>query len=68
MYLLDEILELARQSPESAQGVADSIEKKLGHKSPVVKFKVLVLFILSTVVWSILEGTSDGSACRRLSD
>jgi hypothetical protein len=40
VYLLDEILELARASPEQAQGVADAVERKLGSKSPVVKFKV----------------------------
>jgi hypothetical protein len=40
VYLLDEILELARSSPEQAQGVADALEKKLAHRSPVVKFKV----------------------------
>lgn len=43
VYLLDEILELARSSPEQAQGVADLVEKKLGHKSPIVKFKVRLI-------------------------
>lgn len=40
-YLLDEIADIARQSPESAQAVADAVQKKLGVKSPVVKFKVM---------------------------
>ena len=40
VYLLDEIAELSRQSPESAQNIADAVEKKLAHKSPIVKFKV----------------------------
>jgi hypothetical protein len=40
VYLLDEIVELARSSPDSAQGVADHVVKRLGNKSPVVKFKV----------------------------
>lgn len=40
MYLLDEILELARSSPEQAQAVADAIERKLANRSPVIKFKV----------------------------
>jgi hypothetical protein len=40
VYLLDEIAELSRQSPEAAQAVADAVQKKLGVKSPVVKFKV----------------------------
>ena len=39
VYLLDEILEIARASPEQAQAVADAVEKKLASKSPVVKFK-----------------------------
>jgi hypothetical protein len=39
VYLLDEIVELARASPDSAQGVADHVVKRLGNKSPVVKFK-----------------------------
>ena len=41
VYLLDESLELARSNPEEAQAVADAVEKKLGSKSPVVKFKAL---------------------------
>lgn len=31
---------MARQSPEGAQAIADAVEKKLGAKSPVTKFKV----------------------------
>jgi hypothetical protein len=42
VYLLDEIAELSRQSPESAQNIADAVEKKLANKSPIVKFKVRV--------------------------
>ncbi|KIZ05085.1 VHS domain-containing protein [Monoraphidium neglectum] len=41
VFLLDEILELARSSPEQAQAVAESIERKLASKSPIVKFKAL---------------------------
>lgn len=40
-YLLDEIADIARQTPESAQAIADAVQKKLGVKSPVVKFKVM---------------------------
>jgi hypothetical protein len=40
VYLLDEIADMARQSPEGAQAIADAVEKKLGAKSPVTKFKV----------------------------
>lgn len=39
-YLLDEIAEMSRQSPEGAQAIADAVQKKLGVKSPIVKFKV----------------------------
>jgi hypothetical protein len=39
-YLLDEIADMARQSPEQAQAIADAVLKKLQVKSPVVKFKV----------------------------
>ena len=42
VYLLDEILELARQSSEAAQAIADALKKKLEHRSQVVKFKVCV--------------------------
>lgn len=42
VYLLDEILEMARQSSEAAQAIADAIKKKLEHRSPVVKFKARV--------------------------
>lgn len=42
VYLLDEIAELARTSPEQAQAIADALERKLaGARSPVVKFKAL---------------------------
>jgi hypothetical protein len=40
VYLLDEIAELSRQSPDAAQGIADHVAKRLGVKSPTVKFKV----------------------------
>lgn len=40
VYLLDEIVDLAKSSPEAAQSVADHVVKLLAHKSPVVKFKV----------------------------
>jgi hypothetical protein len=40
VYLLDEILDIARYSPENAQGVAEHLVKRLAHKSPTVKFKV----------------------------
>ncbi len=40
MYLLDEILDMTRQSPESALAIAEAVQKKLGAKSPVTKFKV----------------------------
>lgn len=39
-YLLDEIADMTRQSPEAAQAIADAVQKKLGVKSPIVKFKV----------------------------
>eukprot|EP00775_Hariotina_reticulata_P001508 gene1508-1844_t len=39
VYLLDEIAEMTRQSPEAAQAIADAVQKKLGVKSPIVKFK-----------------------------
>jgi hypothetical protein len=38
--LLDEIADMARQSPEQAQAISDAVLKKLQVKSPVVKFKV----------------------------
>jgi len=40
VYLLDEILDMSRRSPQDAQEIAESVNKKLGHRSPVVKFKV----------------------------
>ena len=40
VYLLDEILEISRFSPETAQGVAEHLVARLAHKSPTVKFKV----------------------------
>lgn len=40
VYLLDEVADIARQSPEAAQALADAVIKKLGAKNPVVKFKV----------------------------
>lgn len=43
VYLLDEIVALANSSPESAQGIADHVIKRLGNKSPIVKFKALRL-------------------------
>jgi hypothetical protein len=39
-YVLDEIADMARQSPEQAQAISDAVLKKLQVKSPVVKFKV----------------------------
>lgn len=42
MYLLDEIAEIARSSPEQAQALADALERKLtGARSAVVRFKAL---------------------------
>ncbi|WIA42842.1 hypothetical protein OEZ86_008769 [Tetradesmus obliquus] len=41
VYLLDEIADMARQSPEQAQAISDAVLKKLQVKSPVVKFKAL---------------------------
>lgn len=43
VYLLDEIVDLVRNSPEQAAGVADHVLKKLANKSAVVKFKALRL-------------------------
>jgi hypothetical protein len=39
VYLLDEIAEIARQSAEAATAIAEAVQKKLGSKNPVVKFK-----------------------------
>lgn len=40
VYLMDELAEMARSSPEAAEKVADRIAKRLQNKSPVVKYKV----------------------------
>jgi hypothetical protein len=40
VYLLDEIADMARQSPEAATAIAEAVQKKLAAKNPVVKFKV----------------------------
>lgn len=42
VYLMDEIVELAKSSPDSAQSVAEHVNKRLGNKSPVVKWKVRI--------------------------
>jgi hypothetical protein len=39
VYLLDEIADISRQSPEAATAIAEAVQKKLGSKNPVVKFK-----------------------------
>jgi hypothetical protein len=39
VYLLDEIADMARQSPEAATAIAEAVQKKLAAKNPVVKFK-----------------------------
>lgn len=43
VYLLDEIADLSKQSPEAATAIAEAVQKKLAAKHPVVKFKVGVL-------------------------
>ena len=62
VYLLDEILEMARQSSEAAQAIADAIKKKLEHRSPVVKFKVRVGCSIC------LPGCSSCQYTRRITD
>jgi hypothetical protein len=42
VYLLDEIGEMTKHSPEAAQAIADGVQKKLASKNPVVKFKARV--------------------------
>lgn len=39
VYLLDEIADTARSSPEAATAIAEAVQKKLQAKNPVVKFK-----------------------------
>lgn len=46
VYLLDEIADMARQSPEAATAIAEAVQKKLAAKNPVVKFKVGAQFVL----------------------
>eukprot|EP00195_Chlamydomonas_chlamydogama_P001546 CAMPEP_0202923474 /NCGR_PEP_ID=MMETSP1392-20130828/78467_1 /ASSEMBLY_ACC=CAM_ASM_000868 /TAXON_ID=225041 /ORGANISM="Chlamydomonas chlamydogama, Strain SAG 11-48b" /LENGTH=351 /DNA_ID=CAMNT_0049617155 /DNA_START=57 /DNA_END=1109 /DNA_ORIENTATION=- len=43
VYLMDEIAEIARSSPENAQSVAEHVQKRLGNKAAVVKWKALRL-------------------------
>ena len=43
VYLMDELAEMARTSPENAEKIAERIGKRLQEKSPVVKFKALRL-------------------------
>ena len=42
VYLMDELYDLAKTSPDSAESIADHINKRLQHKSPVVKWKVIM--------------------------
>lgn len=39
VYLMDEIAELCRD-PEQAQSVAEHVNRRLGNRSPIVKWKV----------------------------
>jgi len=39
VYLLDEIADMSRQSPEAATAIAEAVQKKLASKNPIVKFK-----------------------------
>ena len=41
---MDEIVEMALSSGEAAQSVADHTKRRLENKSPIVKFKVAVLW------------------------
>lgn len=39
VYLLEEIADMSRQSPEAATAIAEAVQKKLASKNPIVKFK-----------------------------
>ncbi|MEW5297566.1 MAG: hypothetical protein WDW36_000769 [Sanguina aurantia] len=41
VYLMDEIVVICKGSPSEAESVADLLAKKLGNRSPVVKYKAL---------------------------
>eukprot|EP00955_Chlamydomonas_euryale_P117369 366469-Chlamydomonas_euryale.AAC.3 len=40
VYLMDEIVEFAKESSEAADAVAEHINKRLCNRSPVVRWKV----------------------------
>jgi len=40
VYVMDEISDLSKSSPDQADSIAEAINKKLQNKSPIVKWKV----------------------------
>ena len=40
VYLMDEVVEQAKESVDSAQSVSEHISRNLGNRNPVVKWKV----------------------------
>lgn len=40
VFMMDEIVTMCKESPEASISVSDLLNKRLGNRSPVVKFKV----------------------------
>ncbi len=61
VYLMDEVVQLCQESTESAQSVAEHVNRNLQHKSAVVKYKAsgsTTHFEPATVPWHATDMNS----------